>query len=227
MKFYYNHLKLSLYENHISNIASTTHHQKSRISSISQNKMSLKILKAKPDTDIWRKPPSTNAFNATTNLRSPIKVSQFRRAALTVSASWRHLYDQGGLLLILKGPQSETKWLKVGIEYYENKPYVSTVGCDAWADWSIFPLTSNEASIEVRREEDINGKGLWCYLLRRDENGQITSRQPLREVAWFFAETENWQMEIGEYAARPAKSESVGNEDLEVYFPHPVEIYTT
>ena len=183
-------------------------------------------LRTKPNTDIWRKPPSTDAFNAATNLRSPIPVKQFRRAQLTVSASWKHLYDQGGLLLVLKGPQARTKWLKVGVEYYQGKPYVSTVGCDVWADWSIFPLGSNEANVEVRREEDINGKGLWCYLVQYDENGQIQKRQPLREIAWFFAETEDWELQVGEYAARPAKAEVVNNEELEVNFPRPVELET-
>ena len=142
-------------------------------------------LRAKPSSDIWRKPPSTDAFNAATNLRSPVTVKHFRRAQLTVSASWKHLYDQGGLLLFLKGPEARIKWLKVGIEYYQDEPYVSTVGCDIWADWSIFPLGSNEATVEVCREEDINGKSLWCYLVQHDENGQIKKRQPLREIACF------------------------------------------
>lgn len=184
------------------------------------------ILRAKPDTDIWRKPPSTDAFNAATNLISPMAVKDFRRAQLTVSASWKYLYDQGGLLIVLKGPEAKSKWLKVGVEYYQDEPYVSTVGCDTWADWSIFPFGFNEASIEVRREEDINGKGLWCYLVQYAEDGQIKKRQPLREIAWFFAGTEDWQLQVGEYAARPAKAEAVENQELEVYFPRPAEVET-
>ena len=184
------------------------------------------VLRASPDTDIWRKPPSTDVFNAATNLRAPISVKHFRRAQLTVSASWRCLYDQGGLLIVLKHPEARTKWLKVGVEYYQDKPYVSTVGCDIWADWSIFPIGCNEASIEVRREEDINGVGLWCYLVNYAEDGQVEKRQPLREIAWFFAGTEDWQLQVGEYAARPAKAEAVKNEELEVYFPRPAEVET-
>lgn len=40
---------------------------------------------------------------------------------------------------------------------------------------------------------------------------------PIREVAWFFAE-EDWNVSVGAMACRPAASEAVGGESLEVKF---------
>ncbi len=174
-------------------------------------------ISAGPSTDLWRKPPSTDVSNAPTRLGQGFPLSQFRCARVTVSASWKQRYDQGGLLLMLtRGEQ--TKWLKTGIEFYNNAAQLSTVGCDAWADWSIYPLSTTQATIEVAREFDDNGVALWIYEIVLDDDGKVKERKPVREVTWMFAEQDGWEVQVGAYAARPAKEEDVDRETLEVSF---------
>ncbi|KAF2628830.1 hypothetical protein BU25DRAFT_409856 [Macroventuria anomochaeta] len=193
-------------------------------------------LSSPPGTDIWRKAPSHNAFNAPTH-PSPLpthKLSSFQRARLTFSlppGTQLRQYDQAGLLLHLTKPgipDEKTKWLKTGIEWYYSKPYISTVGCDAWADWSVVPIpsyTSNSsrpsATIEARREKDVLGKSLWVYWIIKREDG-TEERIPLREVNWFFAEEEGWSVGVGGYVARPTKDG--GDEELGVEFAEGVEV---
>ncbi|PQE30981.1 flavin-binding monooxygenase protein [Rutstroemia sp. NJR-2017a WRK4] len=157
-------------------------------------------LEANPGTDIWRKPPTTNDFNAPTKTHSTLPRSDFLSARLTFSGPWVQQYDQGGLLLTLPSARNPTaRWLKTGVELYNGVPYISTVGCDNYSDWSIWPLTKEEAegeiTIEVRRE----GEGLWVYWVKGEGKGE----QPLREVTWLFAE--EGEVVVGAYAARPGK----------------------
>lgn len=180
-------------------------------------------------TDIWRKPPSHNAFNAPTHPSTlpSYPIQSFQRARLTFTlppASQLRQYDQAGLLLHLTKPglaANQTKWIKTGIEFYYGKPYVATVGCDTWADWSLTPdpafSSSNvtdarpTATIEAKREKDVLGKSLWVYLIVKDSEGKEEKR-PLREVNWFFAEDEGWEVGVGAYVARPTEEE--GNDGL-------------
>ena len=174
-------------------------------------------LSAKPGTDIWRKPPSTNVFNAPHSLGAAKSLSAFTRARITFSASWRERYDQGGLLLRIAPPgsaDSAARWLKTGVEFY---------ACDEWADWSIFPKDPAEGdgttTLEVRREGDELGSSLWVYYLVLDASGEVAIRYPLREVNWVFArEDEDLQVAVGAYAARPASGEPVQGEELQVFF---------
>jgi regulation of enolase protein 1 (concanavalin A-like superfamily) len=175
-------------------------------------------LHAPPATDVWRKPPSTDRFNATTKLQDAIPLTTFHRAQISFSSKWVHRYDQGGLLLHLTKAGAKDKWLKTGVEFYNERQFVSTVGCDNFADWSIYPATGNEFTVEVRREGDENGKGLWVYWLRLGEDGEVVERVPLREVAWFFAQEEEWSVQIGAYACRPAGHDLAENEELSVTF---------
>ncbi|KAF1956898.1 hypothetical protein CC80DRAFT_411640 [Byssothecium circinans] len=184
-------------------------------------------LSAPADTDIWRKPPTHNAFNAPV-YPSPLPKhpsASFQRAQLTFTlppGNQLRQYDQAGLLLHLTKPGVEPlkeKWLKTGIEWYYGKPYVSTVGCDVWADWSVVPLEgfkddtkSPSATIEVRRESDQLGKSLWVYQIFKDAEGKEVERRPLREVAWFFADEEGWNVGVGGYVCRPTKIEENGTD---------------
>lgn len=95
------------------------------------------------------------------------------------------------------------------------------MGCDTWADWSLTPAadakdTRPTATIEARRERDELGKSLWVYAIDGEE------RRPLREVNWFFAEEEGWEVSVGAYVARPTKEG--GDEVLEAEFEEGVEI---
>ncbi|TGO64314.1 hypothetical protein BOTNAR_0089g00030 [Botryotinia narcissicola] len=175
------------------------------------------IITAPPSTDIWRKPPITDAFNAPTNMASAIPLTSFLSSNITFSLPCKYRYDQGGLLLHLTKAGSKDRWLKTGVEFYNGKPYVSTVGCDNFADWSIYPTGLDpsedvEVTVEVRREGDENGKGLWVYWIKGEE------RIPLREVAWFFADEEGWEIGVGAMACRPAKAAATNGESLEVKF---------
>jgi hypothetical protein len=193
-------------------------------------------LSAPPGTDIWRKAPSHNAFNASTHPPQlpTYDLKTFQRAKLTFElprADQLRQYDQAGLLLHvtkLGVPDNQTKWIKTGIEFYYGKPYVATVGCDAWADWSLVPMpdfknsSSPGATIEARRERDTLGKSLWIYWIVRDEAGKEVERRPLREVNWVFADEEGWSVSIAGYVCRPTKEG--GEELLEAEFKEGVEI---
>lgn len=172
---------------------------------------------ASPSTDIWRKPPTTDDFNAPTNMAPIIPLTSFLSSKITFSLPCKYRYDQGGLLLHLTKAGAKDRWLKTGVEFYNGKPFVSTVGCDGFADWSIYPTDLDaskdvEVTVEVRREGDENGKGLWVYWIKGEE------RLPLREVAWFFAAEEEWNIGVGAMACRPAKNEATNGESLEVKF---------
>lgn len=171
-------------------------------------------LTALPNTDIWRKPPAHNAFNAPTLPLSPKHpLTSFRFARLTLllpPPGSLTKFDQAGLLLHLtpvncpaKPTINDTKWLKTGVEMYRGAPYVSTVGCDRWSDWSITPLAGIaeskegegiEATVEVRREDGV----LWVYAI------EGATETPLREVAWFFEGEEDWEVQVSAMAARPS-----------------------
>ncbi|KAJ4989759.1 hypothetical protein SVAN01_04789 [Stagonosporopsis vannaccii] len=192
-------------------------------------------LASPPGKDIWRKAPSHNAFSAPTH-PSPLPVyplQSFQRARLSFTlppASSLRQYDQAGLLLHLTKPgvpDDKTKWIKTGIEWYYGKPYLSTVGCDAWADWSIVPLPGYGggeerpgATIEVVREKDVLGKSLWVYAIVQGEGG-AEERIPLREVNWIFADEDGWSVGVGGMVARPNDE---GEGELVAEFEHGVEI---
>ncbi|KAG9188983.1 hypothetical protein G6011_05851 [Alternaria panax] len=194
-------------------------------------------LSAATGTDVWRKASSTNAFNAATYPAQlpTYPLTSFQRAKLSFElppADQLRQYDQAGLLLhVTKSgvPDNQTKWIKSGIEFYYGKPYVATVGCHAWADWSLVPMpefTNNSskpgATIEARRERDDLGKSLWIYWIVRDGAGNEVERRPLREVNWVFADEEGWSVGIAGYVARPTKDG--GEELLEAEFKDGLEI---
>lgn len=195
-------------------------------------------LSAPPGTDVWRKPPSTDTFNASTYPEQlpTYTLEKFQRARLSFAlppANQLRQYDQAGLLLHLTKPgvpDNQTKWVKTGIEFYYGKPYVATVGTDVWSDWSLVPdpeFPGGDArpsvTIEARRESDDLGKSLWIYWIVKDADGKETERKPLREVTWFFAD-EEWSISIGGYVCRPTRDG--GDEELSADFAEGVEIET-
>lgn len=189
--------------------------------------------------DIWRKPPSHNVIDAPTH-PSPLPrfdLKSFQRARLTFTlppGKELRQYDQAGLLLSFTKEDAplgsgKDKWIKTGIEWYYGKPYLSTVGCDSSADWSITPVPEfqgNEsrptAIVEARRERDQLGKSLWVYQIIENEKGEEVERRPLREVNWLFADEEGWKVGIGGAVARPNKD--LGDEELTAEFGQGVTI---
>ncbi|KAL4980835.1 hypothetical protein BDW66DRAFT_16 [Aspergillus desertorum] len=153
---------------------------------------------APPKTDVWAKPPSTERFNAPILYKS-IPLDTFKRARVAFTADWSQKYDQGGLIIVLNRNNGDRKWVKTGIEFTHDKPHLSTVSKDRWADWSLLPVPSGGtgATLEVVREPN---NSLWIYLL------QGVQRSPIREVTWVFAEEGVSDAWIGVYAARPSSA---------------------
>ncbi|KAK4463945.1 hypothetical protein QBC42DRAFT_264674 [Cladorrhinum samala] len=194
-------------------------------------------LSAGPDTDIWRKPPSKDIFNAPHTKPETKPLGSFRSATVTIpSKSYTHQYDQSGLLLTFSRPPSGSssssssqspspeKWIKVGVEYYNSVPRFSVVACDAWADWSVAPLAiepGNEwVTLSVEKEGDSKGLSLWVYQVL--DGGK--RKEPVREICWVFgggntlgkgeADEEEWELSVSAMAARPAQG-NIGHLEIE------------
>ncbi|KAK7442533.1 hypothetical protein VKT23_016131 [Stygiomarasmius scandens] len=180
-------------------------------------------ISAPPSTDIWRKPPSTNKFNAPTYPLLPsgsIPLKTFNRVRITLSANWTTRYDQGGIFLHFTQAgdnNAADRWIKTGIEFYTGKPFISTVATLSYSDWSIYPTTDSgtldKTTIELRRENDEMGSSLWVYEIVLDSSGNEVERKPLREVTWVFADEDEWVVDVRAMAARPADEESVIGKD--------------
>lgn len=200
-------------------------------------------LEAPAGTDIWRKPPTTDVWNGaecplvsssrtamlTPQLAVPITrtssglLSKFQSADVTFWADWTERYDQAGLVLGLRRASVPTKpedpaqkWVKTGVEYYQDKPQLSTVGCDTWADWSVSAVSgavdpAKGVTLKVVRESDENGKSAWVYRLIKDADGNVQEKIPLREICWIFADEhenggEEWILDVSPLVARPARN---------------------
>ncbi|KAL2683267.1 hypothetical protein Neosp_007735 [[Neocosmospora] mangrovei] len=158
---------------------------------------------AKPGGDIWKQPPSHDVFTAT----------------LTFTLTYTHQYDQAGLLLTLTKPGSQKKWIKTGIEYFNNHPRFATVGCDNFSDWSLAPVPEKDeasvksgnkgATIVIEREKSV--LGLCWWISRIDDAGE---KVPLRQLCWPFGD-DGWEVEVGAAVARPNKDVK---EELEAKF---------
>ncbi|KAI1742293.1 hypothetical protein F4680DRAFT_45811 [Xylaria scruposa] len=181
-------------------------------------------LQANPGTDIWRKPPTTNVWNAPISRTTTGLLKKFRSARVTFWAPWTERYDQAGLLFVPRRASSSPptteapeKWLKTGIEWYLGEAQLSTVGCDRYADWNIGPLTKpvnpeRGVTLEVVREGDEHGRSVWIYRLILDEStGEVVERIALREVCWLLADEEEgdgkeWVLDVSPLIARPEKN---------------------
>jgi len=171
-------------------------------------------LYAPPNTDIWRKPPSTFSFNAPIVYQT-IPLASFRSARVSITGDWVTKFDQGGLFFGIpdeKVDGKEGQWLKSGIEFFEGEPMGSCVATDRWSDWSLISLASGGKSakgmtVEFERETLESGElasTLWVYHVLDDG-----SRIPMREVSWVFehADIEGKMCWIGVAAARPSKAD--------------------
>ncbi|KAM7195763.1 hypothetical protein V8F20_007333 [Naviculisporaceae sp. PSN 640] len=199
---------------------------------------------ANPDTDIWRKPPHIDVFNAPTasspGKQSPSSgpLSKFRFAQVTFDLPYKYQYDQAGILLSFRptSPSSSSsstsspsssppRWIKTGVEYYNGTAMLSTVSCYKWADWSVSPLHSGfspieryETTIRIERvdgqEGQEKGASLWVYYIK--PGGE---RKALREICWVYEDgdgsSDDWTLEVKAMAARPSKT---ATEPLEVEF---------
>ncbi|KAL9005312.1 MAG: hypothetical protein Q9188_001903 [Gyalolechia gomerana] len=178
-------------------------------------------LRTPPVTDVWRKPPSTDTFNAPLLLRT-LPLSTLRSARVTLSAPWTTKFDQGGLILILpaESDKKEKQWIKTGIEFFDSQSNISTVACDNWADWSLAPSPSGEATLEMTREVLDDGEKtstMWVHSVEVSPTGE--RRKALREISWVFEEGNLDDVcEVGLYVAKPIADETDPEKELEVRF---------
>jgi regulation of enolase protein 1 (concanavalin A-like superfamily) len=130
-----------------------------------------------------------------------IPLSTFKRARVTISGNWSRLYDQGGLAIVLQDPKitlhTDKKWVKTGIEFYQEEVYVGTVAADRWADWSLLQVGIKQGKmVTLEMERDAKADTLWVYVI----DGK--RRHPIREVTWILSEPDV-QAWVGVYAASP------------------------
>jgi regulation of enolase protein 1 (concanavalin A-like superfamily) len=157
-----------------------------------------------PGTDIWDKPPSTHSFNAPFIYQSVTKGS-FKSARVTVSASWKDQYDQGGLCLVVK-TNDITRWVKTGIEFLHGEANVSVVAKDRWSDWSLRPPLSEAGDSATLEMENASDGSLWVWLVASDGK-----KFPLREVTWWGDVEKDTTCWVGAYGAKPAPHGETGD----------------
>jgi regulation of enolase protein 1 (concanavalin A-like superfamily) len=178
---------------------------------------SLFHLEAEPQTDLWRKPPGQDTSTAPVLYRS-LKFP-FVSAEVTVCAEWGLEWDQAGLVLFAGDPpghqetqesadspppypsQTDSKWVKIGLEYNNNICQVSTTTATSHgADWSITALPyyhSQRNDLRIKFER--LGVGLWLYY-----EDQRLGWKKLREISGFFYGVPDKSVRVGVYASRPA-----------------------
>jgi regulation of enolase protein 1 (concanavalin A-like superfamily) len=154
-----------------------------------------------PDqTDLWDKPPSTHSSNAPL-IYTTTSASALKSAAVTVDGSeFVHLYDQGGLTIIINLQDGSRRWIKAGIEMLEGQVHISVVVKDRWADWGLRPLLKPDIpSVRIAAEPHEDG-ALWIYAV--DDQG---TKHPIREVTWWGELEGDTEVLVGPAAARPSK----------------------
>jgi uncharacterized protein len=170
-------------------------------------------------TDIWQKPANALSSTPIKTFNAPliykiIKLKEFHRARVTISANFERLYDQGGLVFILPG--EERKWIKTGIEFYSGDAYVSTVACDRWADWSLVQTgirgEHGRKSVTIEAERNPEEGTLWLYIIDGEK------RIPIREVTWVLSEGDEKEVWVGVYAATPTVEGRKEGDGLKVSF---------
>lgn len=117
-------------------------------------------------------------------------------------------------------PEAEKQWIKTGIEFYKGKPFVSTVGCDKFADWSLTPLPASSkvgedgrASVTLECEVDAKEGTMWVYIIVEGQE-----RFPIREVTWVLDVPVDEEIWVGVYAATPIMEGRAEGDGLEVNF---------
>lgn len=118
-------------------------------------------------------------------------------------------------------PNTEKQWIKTGIEFYKGKPYVSTVGCDKFADWSLTPLPASSVadkvegsgSVTLELEKDAKEGTMWVYIIVDGEE-----RFSIREVTWMLDIDPKMETWVGVYAATPIMEGRAEGDGLEVKF---------
>ncbi|KAJ5181780.1 hypothetical protein N7449_011927 [Penicillium cf. viridicatum] len=163
-------------------------------------------IKAPPDTDIWRADPVKDNFTAP-YLQTTIRASDFESVRVTITAAWKTLYDQGGLLITFPSEEEPLRWIKAGIEYADGHNNLGVVATDRLSDWSLSPITDTSVgngTVTVEIERDASD--VWVYVIEGSQ------RRALRKVTWAFSGGASQEIGVGIYAAKPTRESDEGHE---------------
>lgn len=161
-----------------------------------------------PDTDIWRPAKQKDNFTAPF-LYTTVSTEKFQSVQVTVTAPWKTLYDQGGLVIAFPSKEvNASRFIKAGIEFTDGAPALGVVGTDILSDWSLSPITekqTGDAKVTILIERD--GTDAWVYVL--EGSGKDQKRRSLRQVTWAFnsddAQGLARNIQVGIYGAKPTR----------------------
>ena len=95
-------------------------------------------------TDFWRR--THYGFERANGHALLFAMPERFAAEISFSGAFLSKYEQAGLLLW----ESETRWIKAGIEYADGRPNLAVVVTDGGSDWSMAPLAALPESCRVR-----------------------------------------------------------------------------
>ncbi|KAF2718746.1 hypothetical protein K431DRAFT_287345 [Polychaeton citri CBS 116435] len=170
-------------------------------------------IRAEPNTDLWRSTPERDVSNGPAIITKTTSAA-FERAQVTLSYdNFVTTYDQGGLYFSWPTEKSKPSWIKVGVEFEQGEPQLSSVGTHHYSDWALTPIvTSGPKSVTIEAVKQSNA--IWFYAIFA--NGK---RQPLRELKWAFLDDRSGDAElwVGAGAAKPTPEQDP-TQVLEVKF---------
>ncbi|KAF5724606.1 hypothetical protein FMUND_649 [Fusarium mundagurra] len=175
---------------------------------------------ALPGPDIWRTPSCAGGrdeFNGPI-YATPLPLSSFKSAKVTISSDLPGNYSQGGLILFMPEnipitqtglEESPRTWIKAGIEKVDGEFFASVAAAKPYSDWSLVRLGENCAIFEM---EKVKGS-LWIYVTGRDGR-----RTPVRKLTWVVDMAQENDIWIGVAACMPKGDESESGGMLKVQF---------
>jgi uncharacterized protein len=139
-------------------------------------------------------------------------LAKFLSAKVSFSFKPEDQYEQGGILVSLIPTKSSSssaattssppKWIKAGIEYYNNVPRIGTVATDNYSDWSLNPVSGEGewTTLLIERGLDEMGYSFWVYQVLA--SGE---KIPIREICWVYGIGEEWEVKAEAYACKPGE----------------------
>lgn len=105
-------------------------------------------IRAKPQTDFWRVTHDGGVRDSGHFYYRT--VSGNFSATVRLSAGYRDLYDQAGIMLRV----DEARWVKCGVEFTNGQQNASVVVTRDFSDWSILPLAGSPPAFWLRVVRD-------------------------------------------------------------------------
>ncbi|KAF5648558.1 hypothetical protein F52700_874 [Fusarium sp. NRRL 52700] len=177
-------------------------------------------LVALPGPDIWRTPSCAGGRDDFSGpiYATPIPLSSFKSAKVTIASNFPGNYSQGGLILFMPETipitqigleESPRTWIKAGIEKVDGEFFASVAAAKPYSDWSLVRLEESCATFEM---EKVKGS-LWIYVTGRDGR-----RTPVRKLTWVVDTAPEHDIWIGVAACMPKGDESQSGGMLKVQF---------